>query len=78
MRKPRVEAILDYARKLGDMKRKKGVLEEWLMYLFLGFFVCLISLLFPMAVFCQFALGALRIDEPLNMIILLKGTDIES
>ncbi|KAI9748200.1 MAG: hypothetical protein M1835_001864 [Candelina submexicana] len=35
IRKPRVEAILDYARKMGDMKRKKGIIEEWLMYGFL-------------------------------------------
>ncbi|KAI9774156.1 MAG: hypothetical protein M1840_005249 [Geoglossum simile] len=35
MRKPRVEHILHQAQKMGDMKKKKGIFEEWFMYLFL-------------------------------------------
>ncbi|KAI9775598.1 MAG: hypothetical protein M1839_000999 [Geoglossum umbratile] len=35
MRKPRVEHILVQARKMGDLKKKKGLIEEWFTYLFL-------------------------------------------
>ncbi|KAL8768228.1 MAG: hypothetical protein Q9209_005457 [Squamulea sp. 1 TL-2023] len=35
MRQPRVKKITDRAKQMGDMKRKKGLLEEWLTYLIL-------------------------------------------
>ena len=34
-RKPRVKQITDRAKQMGDMKRKKGVVEEWFVYLIL-------------------------------------------
>ncbi|KAI4108927.1 MAG: hypothetical protein LQ339_002045 [Xanthoria mediterranea] len=34
-RKPRVKQITDRAKQMGDMKRKKGVVEEWFTYLIL-------------------------------------------
>lgn len=35
MRQPRVKKITDRAKQMGDMKRKKGFLEEWFTYLIL-------------------------------------------
>ena len=35
MRQPRVKKITDRAKQMGDMKRKKGLFEEWLTYLIL-------------------------------------------
>ncbi|KAL8847584.1 MAG: hypothetical protein Q9221_007360 [Calogaya cf. arnoldii] len=35
MRQPRVKQITDRAKQMGDMKRKKGLLEEWFTYLIL-------------------------------------------
>lgn len=34
-RKPRVKQITDRAKQMGDMKREKGVVEEWFTYLIL-------------------------------------------
>lgn len=34
IRKPRVDAIQEKSKQFGDMKRKKGVVEEWVMYFF--------------------------------------------
>ena len=39
LRKPRVEAILDGARRMGDNKKGKGVVGEWLMYAFIWAFI---------------------------------------
>ena len=39
LRKPRVEKILDQAKRMGDQKKKKGVVAEWFMYLFIGGFI---------------------------------------
>lgn len=33
LRKPRLEVILEEARKMGDHKRNKGFIEEWFTYL---------------------------------------------
>ena len=41
VRKPRVKRIADRAKQMGDMKRKKGLLEEWITY----FFIWLMGLL---------------------------------
>lgn len=35
LRVPRVRKISDHAKKLGDMKRKKNLVVEWMMYLFM-------------------------------------------
>ena len=35
IRKPRIERIAEHARKMGDMKRKKGKVEEWVTYFFI-------------------------------------------
>jgi len=35
LRKPRVERIADCAKRIGDKKRKKGILEEWMAYFFI-------------------------------------------
>ena len=37
VRKPHVERILDAAIRMGDQKRKKGVIEEWVTYIVLYF-----------------------------------------
>jgi len=45
MRKPRVEYILDWSRKMANNKKKKGKVEEWIMYIFL--FILCKSISFP-------------------------------
>ena len=35
IRMPRLKRISDYAKSLGNMKRKKGILSEWMMYFFI-------------------------------------------
>ena len=35
LRKPRVERIAERAKMMGDMKRKKGMVEEWVTYFFI-------------------------------------------
>lgn len=35
IRKPRVTAIQERSKRMGDMKRKKGLLEEWMTYFFI-------------------------------------------
>lgn len=35
MRMPRVKRIADHAKQMGDMKREKGILAEYIMYLFI-------------------------------------------
>ncbi|KAI9881246.1 MAG: hypothetical protein M1830_005532 [Pleopsidium flavum] len=44
LRKPRVERITQYAKRIGDLKRKKSVFEEWIMY----FFIWLMGMLIPL------------------------------
>lgn len=35
LRKPRVQRIANRAKQMGDMKRRKGRLEEWITYFFI-------------------------------------------
>ena len=35
LRKERVERIAEHAKRAGDQKREKGMVEEWVMYFFI-------------------------------------------
>ncbi|KAL8991921.1 MAG: hypothetical protein Q9169_007534, partial [Polycauliona sp. 2 TL-2023] len=63
MRQPRVKKITDRAKQMGDMKRKKGLFEEWFTYLTLWIIGGLQPAKLPMREEADIMTGKLPVDS---------------